>query len=367
MAKKNSNSRYLFVLPTDSIGGAERVVKNIVLEIINNSCNVDLIFLCKGDNGHWHDLSSCEFTNLIYLDSKSEIRSLHKFFYFFIFKRVCYDFIFTTHTHINALVSLLRIVKIIKSNCHVVRESTVIFDRFFGLKRLGMQFLYFFYRDLSLIVFQTHYMKKRLLEENPRLKRYDFKVLRNPINLNFINQNLSLSTCKHDDVFEIVFVGRLVPIKNVELILYSLDILKTNSIDFRFKIVGSGAEDDNLNKIVKKLNLESNVTFTGAVCNPYIHMCNADLGVISSFKEGFPNVIIEMMASGTKNIVSTPCAGDLEMLPNILVLKSFSIDEMSSTLMELIKNRVDNSSIYREYAKSINVDSYLHQLNIGIK
>ena len=104
--------------------------------------------------------------------------------------------------------------------------------------------------------------------------------------------------------------------------------------------------------------MEDNVTFWGRVDNPYKFMRKADLGVLTSLKEGFPNVLIEMMASGTKNIISTDCAGDLDKLPNVTLMDGFSSSELACLLKKAIKHRYDYREVYYKYAKSRDMVSY---------
>lgn len=354
--------RVLFALPTDSIGGAERVAKNVILHLLDDNFSVDLIVLSRGNNGNWDDLSAIPGFNVIYLNANSEKRCFIKLIACLFKDSKEYDVLYTTHTHVNALFSMLIKFRLLSVRKHVARESTVIYDRFFGIKKIIMDILYFLYRDIDVLVFQTEYMRERLLEEVPRLEGLNSKVIRNPINVKYINDKLSGSYVNFSNKYEIVFVGRLVKVKNLTLVLNCLKELSLLTKDLNLTVVGSGEGEPELKKLAESLQIEQYVTFVGNVDNPYVFMKRADLGLVSSLKEGFPNVIIEMMASGTKKIITTPCAGDLDTLPQVNVLKGFSKEEMTEAIINEWKTRSDNSSCYRKYAQSINVDKFVHQL-----
>lgn len=362
--KMKNENKILIILPTDSIGGAERVMKNITSYFLTNEGKqVDVVFMSRGDNGNWSDLNIFKNFSPTYIKAKSEFLSLLPTFLYLLKNRSKYSLVISTHTHVNAFLSLLRGIRVIRCDKLVLRESTVIFDRFFGWKRFTFKLLYRFYYKYDLIVLQTDYMKCRLIEEVPFLEKNRLKVIRNPLYIKNIDDSLTnFSQCNKKTSFELVFVGRLIPVKNVSLIFNALSNIKGIINDITIKIVGDGSEKDTLKKLAINLGISQQVQFIGNVNNPYIHMKNADIGIISSTKEGFPNVIIEMMAAGTKNIITTPCAGDLDKLPEITVLDDFEASTLSSSILEKYYEKKDCRKIYRKYAESIDVEVFVGQL-----
>ncbi|MEZ8062830.1 MULTISPECIES: glycosyltransferase [Vibrio] len=354
-----SNNKVLIILPTDVIGGAERVAQNLAYyhASLESEVNVNIYFLTSSKSDSW--MNSRAYTNitLFYGESKKERGSLLGLYKFF---RVHNDFdlVYTTHSHTNALVSLLRKLTILRTKNLVTRESTVFADRFFGVKGFLIRSLYKLYGNQNLIICQTSYMKQRLLESVLLPNGLNVQVVQNPINIHAISR-LTMDEVELPNSFNIVIVGRLIDIKNHKLLISSILKVKNEGLlDFHLHILGDGPDHDCLNYIVNSEGLQDNVTFWGRVDNPYKFMHKADLGVLTSLKEGFPNVIIEMMAAGTKNIISTNCAGDLDKLPNVTLMDGFSSDELASLLKMSIKNRYDYRKLYCQYAKSRDVQSY---------
>ena len=78
-------------------------------------------------------------------------------------------------------------------------------------------------------------------------------------------------------------------------------------------IIGKG-EFKNEKQLVKDLGLEERVYFTGGKKNPFAYLKYADLYVMSSIHEGFPNALVEAMSLGIP-VISTNCeTGPAEIL-----------------------------------------------------
>lgn len=141
--------------------------------------------------------------------------------------------------------------------------------------------------------------------------------------------------------FTIITVGRLIPDKRHDRLLSATKKLISEGYDFDVWIIGDGRHADELKKLCTENKL-NNVVFTGMQANPYAYMKNADLFVLTSFREGFALVIPEAMACGLP-VLSTTCTGPTEILKNgeygILV------DNSSEGIYNGIKNILDNKYI----------------------
>lgn len=83
--------------------------------------------------------------------------------------------------------------------------------------------------------------------------------------------------------------------------------------DARLCIIGNG-DFKNEKQLVKDLKLGKKVYFTGGKSNPFAYLKYADVYVMSSIHEGFPNALVEAMALGIP-VVSTNCeTGPAEIL-----------------------------------------------------
>ena len=97
------------------------------------------------------------------------------------------------------------------------------------------------------------------------------------------------------------------------------------------KFIGDGPLFDGLKTRVKDMSLSDVITFTGYSKNPYAHMLEADLLLLTSKVEGLPTVVVEALYCDLK-IVSTNCSMGLN---DILIDEKFGILSEQDTPEEI--------------------------------
>ncbi len=118
----------------------------------------------------------------------------------------------------------------------------------------------------------------------------------NAIDLSYI-KNVTAS----EDVSDVIFAGRLLPNKNVDLLLKSVKILKEKGQNLRVYIVGDGPELSSLKKLSDELDLNQEVKFFGFIeshSELYSLIKSSKVFVLPSNREGFGIVVIEANACG---------------------------------------------------------------------
>src|SRR5436305_3082421 len=100
---------------------------------------------------------------------------------------------------------------------------------------------------------------------------------------------------------ELLFVGRLVSDKGVDVLLRGLGILKRQNVSARLTIVGSGAEEMNLRALVCQLGLDQAVAFAGEKVGPElaeVMNCHQVIVIPSRWPEPFGIVALEGISCG---------------------------------------------------------------------
>ena len=148
------------------------------------------------------------------------------------------------------------------------------------------------------------YFKKRLMNA---LKNSDYTGARNSnlknklkadfILPSFIDKKYILDKKIPAEKLKIITVSRLIKRKNVDMVINALNNL---NFDFEYNIYGEGTERKNLEKLVKKYNLQNKIKFHGKLEHNLIweKLDSADVFALPSKDETFGLCYLEAMARG---------------------------------------------------------------------
>lgn len=157
------------------------------------------------------------------------------------------------------------------------------------------------YARADAVVFQS----RAVLEWFPAGVRGKGVVIPNPVNA---PPPSPAATADKDASQRLVAMGRLFPIKGFDLLLEAFATASLQAPGWTLDIWGEGPERKALEDQAKGLGLAERVHFPGLTEAPFEVMRAADLFVLPSRAEGFPNVLVEAMACGLP-VISTDFGG----------------------------------------------------------
>jgi len=142
---------------------------------------------------------------------------------------------------------------------------------------------------------------------------------------------------------EFLYVGRLSPQKGLENMLYSFKSAHNMEPAIHLTLVGEGPERDKLKNLTAGLGLKNSVTFAGFRENtlPYFYRAKATL--LTSFFEGFPNVLVESLMAGTPVIAFDCPSGPEDIIIqgiNGLLIPYLDMDEFASAILKVARGEV---------------------------
>ncbi|WP_270832847.1 glycosyltransferase [Faecalibacillus intestinalis] len=153
------------------------------------------------------------------------------------------------------------------------------------------------------------------------------------------------------DYFNIVTMGRLTYQKGQWNLIYAIKDIVVQYPKVRLYILGDGELKNELEELVKKLELEEHVFFLGFISNAHKFLRQCDLFVLTSLFEGLGNVLLEAMALGLP-VISTDCkSGPREIIaPNSnikSVCENIDVERFGILVKQFSKekNIVDNDSL----------------------
>ena len=132
--------------------------------------------------------------------------------------------------------------------------------------------------------------------------------------------------------------------------------------DLRLAMIGTGPLLPAVQAAITELGLDRLVTLLGDRPNPYPILALCPYGLLTSDTEGFPNILMEMMACGVGQIVTTPCAGDLDHLHGVQVAGGFSAAALAQTLADAVSQGVDHRNAYGAALQARSLDGFIARI-----
>jgi len=162
------------------------------------------------------------------------------------------------------------------------------------------------FRGVHKVIVQTEKSKSWMNEYFPNA---DIKVIPNPVSYPLPPKkegSINPASFKFQNRKILLASGRLHKYKQFDLLIKAFSAIQNHHSSWDLIILGEGEEKDNLEHLVRELNLEERVYFPGKVSNISDWYKESHLFILSSLVEGFPNVLLEAMSYGLP-VVSFDC------------------------------------------------------------
>jgi len=191
--------------------------------------------------------------------------------------------------------------------------------------------------------------------------RYGNKVFWKPIIPSNIEEFIRIKRNPHRDIFEILFVGRLVKQKNIPFLVEIIKGVTARSIDkkIHFTIIGDGPLRHYLLDQINRNHLGDFIDYRQECSRQEMVQIYAksQLLILSSLYEGFAKVFMEAAAAGLP-IVSTRVSG----VSNIIINKenSFVLEQGDlEGYLERIFELIEQPSLWDKFSNNIRKDFVL--------
>lgn len=330
----NSPKHLAFVIFSLRRGGAERVVVSLANYFSNLGHKIDIILI--GASSNEPPAFELDFKVLVKSVLCRSIRAKNPFSRALsILERISklrktlksesYDCVFSFTRDVNLLCAIASLglgkIMVMSERNHPIR--------FLTQSKLRKFLVRLFYPRAHAIIVQTHEIARHYSSFSR------VRIIPNPILLartDRISQT-DLST-------RIVGAGRLVPQKGFERLLLAAAALRSLGFYNQLVLFGDGPDRLELENLAVKLGLGRQI-FSGEVPNLVEHFRDADIFVLTSKYEGFPNVLLEAMAAGATPVAFDCLSGPSEIIQhgiNGFLVPEGDVENLVKRVEELILN-----------------------------
>ncbi|MGN8168123.1 glycosyltransferase [Lactiplantibacillus plantarum] len=351
--------RIIFFSYTMRMGGAERALLDLVNNLVDNTCEIILISLTDGE------LAKLLDPRIYYVPIlKRDESKIFKFKYALFMRLVAYfptliNFIikhfFVRIKSKDVVVSFLegpttKLVSYLKNKkiawMHTDYIANHWTDTFFRSKEVEAKV----YNNFDKIVFVSENGQrsfKKYFKEFPISSTQT--VIHNPIDIKKIREQSkkAISFPFNNGLKTIITVGRIVPVKNIKLLVNAISRIQYNDIDCNLLIIGDGSDLEILKQYAQKKEIK-NICFAGFQENPYPYMKASDIYVSTSKAESYPLNIAEAIVLH-KAVIATKNSGSIEILNNgeYGILIDQNVNELILKLSRLLSSDI-------EYHRAVN-------------
>lgn len=341
--KNKHNLRIIFITTSLGLGGAEKILYEILKEFKKR----EILVISLGDK----DFFSSKLYNLgikvEYLNLKNNLSLIYKIF---------------------RLINILR--KFRPKIIHTWLYKANIIGGI-AAKLSGNKFIYWsihhdleneqksFFRFLFMLIsaFASQIIPKKIIfcSKSSAINHINFGfnskrsiVINNGIDINKFKKDPSIykeyrknKFNLKNDTFLIGSIGRYHPIKDQKTLLKALLILKEKNINFKCILAGENLNKKNkyLYKQICELKLNNNIFLMGKIKNIKNILCSLDLLVISSLSECSPIVLLEAISSDLLCISTN--VGDIKNIiqNKNLLFKKRDHEELAKKIIFFMNNR----------------------------
>lgn len=162
----------------------------------------------------------------------------------------------------------------------------------------------------------------------------------------------------------ITFAGRLLFRKGIDILLNSWKRISINRRDIYLLIIGAGIEYDRLYKLAENLGIAESIAFTGEIKNIEQYFQISDIFVFPSRKEGFPNVLLEAMATALP-VVATAIGGTVDIvhhMENGILIKEHCVKSLTEAIKFLINDLTFAQKLGEQARKDVEKNFSIEQI-----
>jgi glycosyltransferase involved in cell wall biosynthesis len=349
---KNEKKIKLFILtPSLQCGGSEKFVALICEHINTNIFSVCLVIV--NNDKPFYNITNPEIEIV-------DLKKSRVLFSLFAIKAAVKNFepdiIFSTANHLNLYLAIFR-NRFNAAIKFVAREASIVSinSQQTTMPVLYNQLIKNYYNRFDHIICQSAYMQHDLVSH------YNIAIDKTTVIHNATQEVLKKPHEEEKQTsersYKFITIGRLCKEKGIKRLIQSVGRL---SVSFTYYIIGDGNERNDLQKLVDELQLQDKVFLVGEKKEPFAAMEDADLFLLGSYYEGFPNVLLEAGAHGIPVVAFNAPGGIAEIITdneNGLLVEDNDIIAFATAIKNALAANFDREQIIERTKKRFSVNT----------
>lgn len=329
--------RVLVVVPTLSVGGAEKMVTRLLPALQSSRFQVRLI--CTGEEGELFNELTAAAIPAISLHAGGKAKAIQCLWQMGRqIRNFKPDVLLTQGAGTTALARLA-------ATLHGVRHQVVWVHTSIRTQHPWRQTLDRILIPLTSVFLGVCDSQRKHLENICHYPIHKIRIIRNGINPSIFQTTESQSSLEEFG-FEpgcnvVGMIARLHPVKDHRTLILSAPIVLRSMPDTQFLIIGDGPEYHVLAELCRKVGLQSKVHFTGTRNNIEQLLAGIDIVAHCSHSEGLPLAVLEAMACG-RPVVGTNVGGMNELVQHGItgyLVPPQNPEILANYLIHLLKNK----------------------------
>ncbi len=345
----------LFIIPKLDSGGAERVLLNIMNYLDREIFNLSLLIF--QDGGSLMD-NLKEDIKVYNLNSKSTLQGIP-----LLLKKIYIlkpDIIFSGIGNLNLYLSIfIPIIKLfLPKTIFIARQASILtLNNSQEKSPLLYKWLYKrVYKNYNRVICQSLYMQRDLID-NFTFPKEKSVVINNPIDIEGLKR-LSAEQIEYpfNNSIRLIHIGQLRYEKRQDLLLRAFSKLDSR---YSLTIIGDGVKRDELESLAHQLNIYDRVAFLGYQKNPYSYLREADILLLTSEYEGFPNVLLEANLFGLPVISFNSIGGVNEIIEdkkNGIIVPHGDIEAFATAIENIDIKNFNREKIMEDTEEKYSID-----------
>lgn len=331
-------------------GGAENQLRQLISHLPGNH---QIQIVTRRWQHGWPRYDNVDNTPIIRLGIPGETRIATILF-------ICHLFIFLVwngrrfdifHSHgAVKMGAVCQIASFLNGRKNIVKIATA--GKIMPLKKhlVGRVLLYFFKKSNAVIcmtaeikseLFYIGFPEEKIVPITNAVDCRKFLRQHSELERKKFRKNLNLP----EDACVVLFSGRLVYRKGLDVLIKAWHGIGPGRKNIFLLIIGSGKDQPDSIEIEFKKQIKdmqiSNIIFVGETDTPELYLANGDIFVFPSRQEGFPNALMEAMASGLP-VAATRIGGNVELVTHGktgLLFEQGSHEELYRCIEQLYENK----------------------------